>query len=220
MDDFLRAIGVLGLSDRADIGLVYLKQPIQTVSPSPVLSSKDSGELKVGAPVTIVGFGRTTPNGDGDHQGFKMEAQTRLTEVGYAEIKVGNDPTMPQPCKGDSGGPTFMEIENQAPVVIGVTSRSYDNESICNNGGIETRTDVFFPWLDERMVRACKRGLRKDCEGHGSLVPPNDPLMEVIIDGDDVATGCSSVNAAQNMLPVWLILLGGVVRRVRPYLRD
>jgi len=215
-EDFYFALGLKGLSDAADIALVYLDGKIRNVKPARVLQPWQAALLRTGTPVTIVGYGqRSLVRGQGA-SGYKVAAQSIMTEVGYGELKVGSDPSLPQQCFGDSGGPTFLDIGDNRPVVIGVTSRGYDWGD-CNKGGVETRVDIFFSWLDESMMRACSSGVRKYCSQGGTLVPQ----VELVMDEDRAVSaavldsGCSSVQAPQNMMPVWLILMWGVMLRRR-----
>ena len=215
-EEFYFSVGVKGLSDGADIALVYLRNPIHNVKPSKVLQASDADKLQTNTPVTIVGYGQRSPEPGAPDSGYKVEAESLLTEVGYGEIKVGSDPSLPQQCFGDSGGPTFLNAGDDNPVVIGVTSRGYDWGD-CNKGGIETRTDIFFSWLDERMKSACDSGKRTSCVRGGTLIPKLDvyvntpPVMSV----SEVDSGCSSVQASQNMLPVWMVLIVGLLNRFR-----
>lgn len=52
--------------------------------------------------------------------------------------------------------------------MIGVTSRAYDR-SDCNKGGVDTRVDAFFDWLDGEMTKACDDGDRAWCDVPGVL---------------------------------------------------
>jgi V8-like Glu-specific endopeptidase len=215
-EDFYFAVGLKGLSDAADIALVYLDTPIENVAPARVLQPRQADALKAGESVSIVGYGQRSPEAGSTDYGSKVEAESLLTEVGYGEIKVGNDPSMPQQCFGDSGGPTYMDIGEKSPVVVGVTSRGYDWGD-CNSGGVETRADIFFDWLDERMMTACDTGLRANCSRGGTLIPALD--IYAVEHPEVVATpldsGCSSVHASQNMMPVWMVLLFGLALRTR-----
>jgi hypothetical protein len=215
-DEFYFSVGMKGLSDGADIALVYLRYPIHTVTPSKVLQASDSEKLEANTPVTIVGYGQQSPEAGAPDSGYKVEAESLLTEVGYGEIKVGNDPSLPQQCFGDSGGPTFLNTGDKNPVVIGVTSRGYDWGD-CNQGGIETRTDIFFSWLDERMKSACESGKRTSCVRGGTLVPELDIYINTPtpMSVNEMDSGCSSIQASQNMLPVWMVLMIGMLSRLR-----
>jgi hypothetical protein len=218
-ESFYFALGLKGLSDAADIALVYLDDKILNVKPSRVLQPWQAALLQPGTPVTIVGFGQRSPVPGQGTSGFKVAAESVMTEVGYGEIKVGSDPSLPQQCFGDSGGPTFLDIKDEHPVVIGVTSRGYDWGS-CNKGGVETRTDIFFDWLDERMKTACVSGLRKHCLNGGTLVAQ----LELAMGESQVASarvqegGCSSIQPSQNMMPVWTLLIGGLMLQRRKQL--
>ncbi|MBT6179459.1 MAG: trypsin-like serine protease [Deltaproteobacteria bacterium] len=215
-NSFYFALGLKGLSDAADIALVYLAEKISNVAPSRVLQPRQSDLLKAGTPVTIVGFGQRSATPGHGESGYKVSAQSIMTEVGYGEIKVGSDPSLPQQCFGDSGGPTFLELGDNRPVVIGVTSRGYDWGD-CTKGGVETRTDIFFEWLDETMREACVRGIRQRCVGDGTLIPKLELAVDssTVLSAETLEGGCASVRASQNMMPVWVVLFWGLVLRIR-----
>lgn len=211
-EDFDFALGLKGLSDAADIALIYLDEKILNVKPARVLQPWQATLLRRGTPVTIVGYGQRSPVPGQGASGYKVAAQSIMTEVGYGEIKVGSDPSLSQQCFGDSGGPTYLDVGDNRPVVIGVTSRGYD-WGHCNKGSVETRVDIFFSWLDESMMRACSSGVRKFCLRGGTLVPQLELVMDEgrAVSAAALDSGCSSVQAPQNMMPVWLIVMWGVM---------
>src|SRR5690606_16203286 len=51
---------------------------------------------------------------------------------------------------------------------IGITSHAYDVED-CNKGGVDTRADAWFAWLDEKMSDACDDGTRSWCDVEGVI---------------------------------------------------
>ncbi|MGO7442957.1 trypsin-like serine protease [Rhizobium ruizarguesonis] len=52
----------------------------------------------------------------------------------------------PNTCKGDSGGPSFLQVDD-AFVLIGVTSRG---DLGCTQG-TNLRVDSYLPWLESRI---------------------------------------------------------------------
>jgi hypothetical protein len=67
------------------------------------------------------------------------------------------------------------------------------------------------------MREACVRGVRLHCVGDGTLIPkveltvaPRPVLSAATLEG-----GCVSVRTPQNMMPVWVVLLWGLMLRIR-----
>lgn len=164
-----------GLGNYHDVGLGFLSQEIQTVTPAVVADDQDAPNLVVGAEVAIVGYGQRDPNVM--EAGIKHQAITFINEVNDHEMQIGDmPPDDPQKCHGDSGGPTFLDVDDgRAPLrrVIGITSRAYD-QTDCDRGGVDMRADAFRDWLDETMRARCTSGMRPSgvCGNGGGLPFP------------------------------------------------
>ncbi len=103
--------------------------------------------------------------------GEKVCAASFINELGAFEMQIGD--TGARKCHGDSGGPTYLEVDagdSSSLRVIGVTSRAYD-ESDCLKGGVDTRVDAWLDWIDAEMTGACERGERVWCDVAGILPP-------------------------------------------------
>ncbi|MBN2360068.1 MAG: trypsin-like serine protease [Deltaproteobacteria bacterium] len=167
-----------GLGDFKDIALMILEQAITGVEPSVLMEVDDASAIAVGASVEIVGYGQT----DADDQmtfGVKNEAPSVINEVGSSEMQIGDVAPTPQKCHGDSGGPTFMEVDDdKIPMqrVVGVTSHAYDSTD-CHRGGVDTRVDPYRAWIHTTMVQACSQGYRaaEYCGSGGGLPDPQLP---------------------------------------------
>ncbi len=83
--------------------------------------------------------------------------------------------------------------------VVGITSHTYDL-SDCYKGGVDTRVDVWFDWIDDQMQRHCADGTRVWCDLAG-VIPPEyyDPPVAV----DDSGCGCDQASSQ----PLWFLLL-------------
>ena len=58
----------------------------------------------------------------------------------------------PVSVHGDSGGPTYMDVETSSETkrrVIGITSHAYDPNDYAK-GGVDTRVDVWLDWIDDK----------------------------------------------------------------------
>ena len=169
---------VRGLADLKDIGLLFLEQPVTDVAPAVLSRTEDEGGVIVGAGVEIAGYG--TRQQGGQEAGVKYQANTIINEVGAAEMQIGNLPPTPQKCHGDSGGPTYLAVnDGLSPSlrIIGVTSRAYD-ESDCNKGGVDSRIEAYRDWLVAEMIAACTDGTRTACDDGGGPAQPGVPGVD------------------------------------------
>lgn len=164
-----------GLGDYEDIGLLFLEARVDDVVPSVVTELDDDPRITQGSEVLIAGYG-ARENG-GMEAGIKYHATSIINELGASEMQIGDLPPVPQKCHGDSGGPTFLDIDDGlAPRqrIVGVTSRAYD-EADCGKGGVDTRIHGNHTWLNDMMVAHCNDGTRVACE-NGGILPTPAPL--------------------------------------------
>jgi len=164
----LSADGTVGVEN--DIALLFLEVPITTVQPEVVITTAEAAQLGVGDAVTIAGWGQRGAARDAP-AGIKQCGATTLDELGPALMQIGAASTSIRKCHGDSGGPTYIEVDTTASVkrrVIGVTSRAYD-ESDCAKGGVDTRVDAYLDWLGTEMTGACAAGDRAWCDVTGII---------------------------------------------------
>jgi len=165
-----------GLVDFKDIAIMILASPINSVTPALVLEADDVGGVRVGANVEIVGYGQRLSD-DQTTTGVKYQAVSQIRQIGSSEMQIGSVPTeLPQKCHGDSGGPTFLHVDDErAPVlrIIGVTSHAFDDTD-CAKGGVDTMVYPYLTWLDQALTAACSGHLRTACEGGGGLPLPVD----------------------------------------------
>jgi hypothetical protein len=159
----------------SDIGLLFLAAPITDVLPEVVITTAEAEQLAVGDAVTIAGWGQQLPTSQFEQPpagsvGIKVCGATTIEELGTTLMQIGDAPETTRKCRGDSGGPTYIELEGAAirRRVIGVTSRAYD-QSDCNKGGVDTRIDSFVDWIDDEMRQGCENGDRVFCDVPGVL---------------------------------------------------
>lgn len=161
----------------SDIALLFLEVPVETVLPEVVITTGEATQLSEGKAVTIAGWGQQVATSGpleappAGSVGIKVCGSSTIEELGQSLLQVGDAPETTRKCRGDSGGPTYTEVTSPSPIarrVIGVTSRAYDR-SDCNKGGVDTRVDAFFDWLDGEMTKACDDGDRAWCDVPGVL---------------------------------------------------
>jgi hypothetical protein len=94
------------------------------------------GPEVVGGQLRIVGFGLTSTDGAGEF-GVKHTGTTVLESLDEHGFEFGPAPS--QTCRGDSGGPAFMTLDD-VEVLVGVTS---SGDSRCLDFARDTRVDPF-----------------------------------------------------------------------------
>jgi hypothetical protein len=174
-----------------DIALLFLSEVVPDIEPAVLVAPDEAGLVEEGAIVDVVGWGMSVPIGiadalsppGADEYGRKMWGTTQLAEVGDYEMQVGDAPSATRKCRGDSGGPTFMEVDAgtvETYRLIGVTSRAADFNLCETSGGYDTRVDAYLDWIDEEMRAACADGTRVWCDEPGILLAT--PLSEALDD--------------------------------------
>ncbi|MBA3464774.1 MAG: serine protease, partial [Deltaproteobacteria bacterium] len=176
--------------DRYDIGVIMLDH-VATWRPRAIatacLANKLLSELR---PVTVVGFGLTSPTGTDDN-----------TELHQAVVPVldplcGSDPSCnpdarpngeftaggrgTDSCMGDSGGPAMIKTPS-GPALVGVVSRGLALPGLpCGNGGVYVRADKVVSWIESVTGR--------DLERVACDRPADDPEAEP----EEAGGGCSA----------------------------
>ncbi len=209
-----------GLSNLSDIGLVFLESAIETIEPAIVMTPQESEQLASGDEVTIAGWGRRTVESS-EEGGEKYCATANIFDLGEFEMQVGNGLDTSRKCHGDSGGPTFVDIDSdhdRTDRVIGITSRAYDTSADCGVGGVDTKASAHYQWIDDKMLDLCASGQRAWCEVEG-IVPP-EFYDAIPVPGDDEETGAEdggcmagSGNTTGLALALLLLALGSARRR-------
>lgn len=198
-----------GIAENFDVGLVFLDTPVTDVDPAVLVTEEEASQIEEGDDVVIVGWGQQEATSgyqqpDPGTYAIKMWGQSVIGEIGEPEFQVGPDKSDPRKCHGDSGGPTFMDVETDSPEVmrqIGITSHSYDDTDCAKKGGVDTRVDHYLAWIDKEMRSRCEDGSRVWCDEPGILPPPVPPEPEDTgsadgadtggTDGDPLGCGCN-----------------------------
>lgn len=150
-----------------------------------------------------------------------MMGTSFIAEKTAAEFKVGEVVTDVRKCHGDSGGPSFMEVETDSSEkwrIVGVTSHAYDQTDCRSTGGVDTRITAYLDWIDDEMRSRCEDGSRSWCVTPGIPTPPNadgthdwDPvaLDETEDNADKKGCGCAAMPSPLGATP--LVLLSGLL---------
>lgn len=189
----------IGLSRNDDVALMFLDQVNTSTLPEVLLTPDEASQLVVDAPVRIAGWGNQVddPNPPAGEAGTKMCAATTINELGQYQMQIGAGPDSSRKCHGDSGSPTYFDVvttSHRKSRVIGVTSGAYDNTG-CTKGGIDTRVDTVFDWIDAEMKKACQEGRRVWCEVEGAI-----PAEYYGVDEVDAGTTDSGTDASEDVV--------------------
>ncbi len=165
----------VGLAKNFDIALIFLDQPLLDAPIAWLPSADEAEQIATGNPVEIVGYGQTDAD-DPYSTGNRQMADSVIADLAPYEMQIGAKPSDGRKCHGDSGGPTFMQVDSDTWSkwrVIGITSHSYDLTDCASEGGVDTRVDFYLDWIDEQMRAACDDGTRSWCDEPGILTPPS-----------------------------------------------
>lgn len=214
----MTAESVNGPGDFKDVGLLFLDVAITDVEAELVVTEAQVNAIVEGASVDIAGWGQQTVTADAftppppGTVGKKICGASTINEIGPFEMQIGGDASTTRKCHGDSGGPTYLVVNGKRRV-IGITSHAYDAED-CNKGGIDTRVDVWLPWIEQEMLLRCENGTRAFCDVPGlnpAETPASDDDEDRDLDINPEKKGCASVP----LVPVSIMALGLLLRRRR-----
>lgn len=182
--------GVQGLVQAEDLAIVFLAE--EADYPHTYLGHADEFEqVDEGTDVEIVGYGVRSYDywgGDPENSGKRYRADTFVNEIGTWEMQIGDDGDAGRKCYGDSGGPTFARVASNRITglrQIGVTSHVYDPDMLCEMGGVDTRVDAYWDWIEGELEAACDDDTRTWC---GTTGIPRPPVRST--DDDDEGDGC------------------------------
>lgn len=141
-----------------DAALLFLEAPTEV---APRITRMSAEDAPPEGDVMIVGFGVTSPD-QPETYGLRRLAQVQVSGWGCDGDRAQETGCIPgrelvltdtrsDTCAGDSGGPVLEPI-GDGWQLLGLTSRALaPGESSCGSGGIYTRADVLFPWLQAEL---------------------------------------------------------------------
>ncbi len=180
MPDPMFDINALGSHD---MGLIQLAQPVTGVTP--VKLNFDASAIQPGANVTQVGYGETGTNGTGNAGTLYtvMQSLSSCASIGLGSAEDANLLCYSQTngkgkCSGDSGGPSFAQIDGET-VEVGETSFGDPN---CAQYGTDTRIDAEKAFLLANIpsLQTCNSdsdcGAEQECFNHACITTPYSPM--------------------------------------------
>jgi len=149
-----------------DLMVLILEKKVTGVKPR---ARAAADAIQHAATARLVGFGSTRLDGSGS-LGAKLQTDVPIVSNGcdgnvngkpdeqtYGchlnhEIVAGKPLLNHDSCKGDSGGPLFVQDTAGNWLLAGVTSRGTDHtQNMCGDGGIYTRVDAYKKWIDTAL---------------------------------------------------------------------
>ncbi len=212
-----------GVAVNYDIALIFLETPITDVAFAYLPTVDETDQIVEGAEVTVVGWGQQVATSGWDpppagSYGIKQMGASTIADIGEAEFQVGATESSVRKCHGDSGGPTFMDIDTASSVatrLIGVTSHAYDESDCDRKGGVDTRVMYYRDWIEEQMVARCEDGTRVWCDESGIPTPPiatvddeDDDKAGNVGDDEGVSLNACACNAS-GPGAAWLLAVAG-----------
>lgn len=187
--------------DAYDFAFVEIAQKVKGVDIVPILTDQSEWDetMAKGKPVTLIGFGATRDDSEGEppikmsELGHKQIVTTEIVDFSESGREFIAGAMGEDTCSGDSGGPVFVQLESGEWRQVGVTSRGVRP---CGSGRGYYGVPFFVgEWLrDEAGVDF----LPEDCADYSCL----DPIA-------DEGCGCSASGGEG----LWLVVLGLARRR-------
>lgn len=152
-----------------DVMILILEKKVSGVKPR-ALATK--ALIDAATTARVVGFGTTDIDGT---EGFGVKRKTDVPIVSQGchgkvdgksdstvygchrnrEIVAGKPLFLHDTCKGDSGGPFFIQDNKGRWLLAGVTSRGTDlSSTMCGDGGIYVRVDAYAAWIASALAQA------------------------------------------------------------------
>jgi secreted trypsin-like serine protease len=150
-----------------DLMLLILEKKVTGVKPRALAPASLIDKATV---ARLVGFGSTRLDGLG-MLGPKLQTDVPIVSQGCdgkvngkadskvygchlnREIVAGKPLLLHDSCKGDSGGPLFIQDEKGHWLLAGVTSRGTDlATTMCGDGGLYVRVDAYQKWISSKMI--------------------------------------------------------------------
>lgn len=148
--------------DEADLRVLVLETDA-TAQPRHVANGTEI-KIEPGDPVRLAGFG-TIDLGGRVGYGIKREVDVPLTSADCSasgdssqfgcrpgtEVVAGHRGLARDSCRGDSGGPLYIQLSDGTYALLGATSRGIAGmPNVCGDGGIYVRVDKFLDWIQEK----------------------------------------------------------------------
>jgi len=164
-DHAIEAIYVSPESIHAELGLIFLREPVAEIDPTP--PHRDGDEQ--GKAVVIAGHGASGPIGGSRtvHDGRARAGINTVDRVSDArlvlEVKKPDDASDLQgaAAAGDEGAPAYVEAKGRLSVAGIAQGPAGGAIPKAGDEDIYTRVSAFTPWIDETMFQAAAEEAEK-----------------------------------------------------------
>lgn len=124
-----------------DAAFCVLSAAVDLATTPPLMGCEVEAALQVGQPVTAVGYG--TSDDEQEPYGVKRFLDTTITALSWDEVFIGGvDEGV---CYGDSGGPTYVQLEDGSWRSFGITSWGQPG---CGYGGYLSTIHHNIEWIE------------------------------------------------------------------------
>ncbi|WP_197492427.1 trypsin-like serine protease [Methylomonas methanica] len=129
-----------------DIALVFTEQELPEDGSKLYAGNPKWKDLASNKDITFVGYGFNSYDGKSKpfDIGIKRTANFPTEKISIENKKLKFPVENKTLCKGDSGGPSFIENANKLPVVIGITSNGYKDCTAAE----QTKVDYYVEWIE------------------------------------------------------------------------
>lgn len=144
---------------RHDVAVLLLDQDVTDVEPRPIVTAE---ELARAQSVRVVGFGHNNTSGN---RGFGVR---RRVDVPVASrdcdpqqgipARYGCHPSLElvagavglnaDGCKGDSGGPAYLQVDGQWMLTATTSRATLNRRQVCGDGGVYVLTERHLAWIE------------------------------------------------------------------------
>lgn len=132
-----------------DIGLIFLERALENIEPMTMVT--DPGLIQQieteNKKLTFIGFGGTWRTGSDKGLGKKHRLDLTISDLTMRRFKNNLD-GFKTTCRGDSGGPAFIQLPDNSFVIAGLVSKG---DRLCRVKGVNTRVDFYENWVSSKL---------------------------------------------------------------------
>lgn len=130
-----------------DSHFCVLNEAVKDIPIAPIAYGCELEQIKAGAKIWLVGFGRANGATAGSGVKHKVEVSINSVHGNVGELKVGGNGKAT--CYGDSGGPAFMKMSDGSWRTVGITS--YGTSSQCGYPSGLTMASSAVKWIQKAI---------------------------------------------------------------------
>jgi hypothetical protein len=187
-----------------DIAICMLREPVPGVTPVLPMDTCERASVVIDdspIPVELVGFGFTDEANT--QAGRKAVAPSSAVWI-EPEFEIGNHQS--GSCKGDSGGPAFVEVRGSETRVLGVLSSG--QQGICGKGWY-TDVSSFLDWLESASGKELRGGGDGTCSA--LAIDAGSGAADSFAERMGSQGGCALATNGQRRASLGILALAGML---------